>query len=258
MRKIFLLVAVLTATTDGTPRKCRGPLTRLAIDAVAGKRLIPVTADEASLHVRGFEGAPDFNVHVPAIRYHYPKNVSRKGLIAMAEAVLSKMYGKPITLDSSLTSPLQHGQHLVFRHPLDPTKVIKIFDPSALDITPDLATKMIQRDIAMEELLVKAGFRVARLDRTHPELFDFGITIQNFERGNVPFSTEVSPETAFGKRLAHYENELRRLRKTGAAYWPQINTADPASDLFFVREIDAKKSNLIRRKQGDEVTFVDW
>ncbi|MGK5087458.1 hypothetical protein WDW86_07860 [Bdellovibrionota bacterium FG-2] len=143
----------------------------------------PIHLARTMIEVRGVQ------VSIPEVIYRpLPQGQSAQ---QMAEAFLSQKYGLPISLGEPIASG---GMRKVFRHPLDPTKVIKVFDPTlgAKRLSDSTVALMIQREKTLQDYLLhivsqfpigtNPPFRLKRIVSTLEEL-ERGIIIQEKSNG---------------------------------------------------------------------------
>jgi hypothetical protein len=134
----------------------------------------------------------------------------------MAEKVLGYPLGEPFA---------SGGMRRVFRDPRNKNRVIKVYDSTIQKgLTEERIAKMIQRELAIEDVLVAEGFKVGRINRD-PELLKRGIIIQEVLEGETILEQfkrkyiagDISSDAlveAFIKKVERIDKDIQKLNES--------------------------------------------
>ncbi|MBI3541799.1 MAG: hypothetical protein HY075_00795 [Deltaproteobacteria bacterium] len=209
-------------------------------------------------------------LHFEPRTYRYPTEASKLSSREMAEAVLARHFGKPVTL----VEIARHGAfRRIYRHPFDANKVIKVYDTSVDGVPPALIVHTIQHELGLEGLLTGLGFRVAHIDPSAPELLDYGIIIQDRNPGQEVrerYPEGVNPQKPPTLAWKHFIDRIERLKKVeheleasqqneGLGPLPHLGYSDPLDgNKRTGGVVDRSGRNLMIEDDSLEPMFVDW
>jgi hypothetical protein len=219
----------------------------------------PIRRDASSELVAGTP------IHYPAIEYN---PVRRAGETAVTRA--ESLVGRP--LGSQLG---QGGTRRVFPDPRDGRWVLKVYDPSVAKggLADHVIARLIQQELAMEDFLVRAGFRVARIDRSPAAqaLWKFGIVRQEniaaIARGRVRPYLEAIPATyrpgtmpavdLFHSRLRLYDDALREANERHIGLDRRIRHFSGSPDVRVGIDVGGRYTNVLVDDTGVPI-LIDW
>ena len=210
----------------------------------------------------------DQTLQTGALTYRYfpgPVGAARK--VEVAELALSAVFHREIKLNNKIG---EGSFRTVYSDPLDSKKVIKVYELGQGNNSNVNILMGIQRELLIEQLLVKLKYRVARIDQSHPELFQYGVIIQDKLEGNTfddiyPMQfAEYPPEELkkFAPRIREllpYDEELAKLGEDRSYPFRLIPYLDPFTGYRVgLHVIDWNATNIVLDLYGREPTFRDW
>jgi hypothetical protein len=251
--------------SGGTPRlkpqveRAPVPTKVTVVDEAASTPAAARTAsvDAASTTIPGAHGAPPLDIHFPAVTY-VPPNPGQSAQ-AMAEAELGFPLGKPMA---------SGGMRRVFTSDRFPGKVIKVFDSTlqAKKLSPQTIAKMIQRELAMEDFLVEAGVRVARIDRSPAAqaLWKRGIIIQDRADGHGLWGylgddtpRDFPKVDEFMSRIRRYDEGVHKLMDDRYGIRLSVSHDFGGDDIPVGIDVGSQYSNIHVDADGNPI-MIDW
>jgi hypothetical protein len=197
-------------------------------------------------------------VAFPAVTYEAPATTTP--VVAVCAQMAAAALGVPVDPARHLMAETLH--RVVFRDPSDAGFVVKLYRPDRYD--PPHVAKMIQRDLAVQALLVARGLRVATLDR-NPGYLRHGVLRQAFVRGTgvdeaYPQGYRPGADPALDRALAvvaAIDKPLRTLvsMQTGLVF---TNTVDCRTEQPLGVDLGHCYANIVLEQGSGQPIFVDW
>ncbi len=195
-------------------------------------------------------------LYFPEIAYQGPG--AGESAQQMAEKVLGRPLGKEID---------HGGMRRVFVDPSDPSRVIKIYDPSlSARLTPQMIAGMVQREVALERFLSEVGIRVAKIDRSPraQELWKRGIILQEIIKGTSAESVlpKMYFEHQFPKvvkilsKIRQYDSEIRKINRDRFGVQLSRGSFTAGTEEVGI-DLGSDDRNLFIESNGDPV-LIDW
>lgn len=194
----------------------------------------------------------------PAVLYRPP--AATAPVADVCAQMASRALG--VAVDPARDLLAETRNRVIFRDPTNERRVLKIYRPDRYD--PVEVAKMIQRDLAVQTLLIAQGLRVAALD-DDARLIERGVLRQAFVSGTgvdkaYPDGYRIGANPSIDRVLATVatiDGPLRAMVsiQTGLLF---ANTVDCRNERFLGVDLGHCYGNIVLENGTGTPIFVDW